>query len=518
MADNKVLLIILDGWGLNASENGNAPLLAKTPVLDSVYATYPKTSLSAAGLEVGLSTGEPGNSEVGHLNIGSGRVVWENLPRIDQAIESGQFASNKNMITVFDHVKKNGSTLQLVGLVSDGGVHSHIRHLQEIIRLAAENGVKSIAVHFISDGRDSDPEGGAGYAATLEKTFAMAKVGKIATIVGRYFAMDRDKNWDREKKAFDVMIKGVGGHADSAKEAFEASYKAKKTDEFLEPVVLGEGAPFGEKDAILFFNHRSDRMRQMLSLFEKFKEGNPGVFVASMTQYYREQISPVIFSPVNLENTVSEIVSAVSMNQLHTAETEKFAHVTYFFRGGKETSPKKEVDTIIPSKKVPTYDQLPGMSAEEVTKIVLEGIAKNTDFIVVNYANGDMVGHTGVLKAAIEACEIVDGCLGEVLPAASKAGYKVFITADHGNCEVMKDESTGKPNTEHTSNPVPFVYLDFIKRPFEAAAIFSNEDYFQYAAATPIGVLADIAPSILANLGVDKPEEMSGMDLSVAML
>jgi len=520
--DNKVLLVILDGWGLSPSDYGNAPLLAKTPVLDYVYATYPKTSLSASGLEVGLNQGEPGNSEVGHLNIGSGRVAWQNLPRVDQAIADGSFFESKPLLEAIQYANKNNSALHLIGLVSDGGVHSHMRHLFALLKLASEKKVNRVYIHFISDGRDTAPECAAMFAEETQNVINELKVGSIATIIGRYYAMDRDNNWDRTVKAFDLFVNNIGEKFNSAKEALDYNYKYKKSDEFIEPAVIGEGGKISDNDAIIFYNHRNDRSRQILRAFTENalkKEVPKNLYIATMTKYLKDQKVPEVFADIEMNGILSESISKASKSQLHTAETEKFAHVTYFFNAGFEKPFVEEADVIVPSKKVPTYDKYPEMSAKEVADQVILGIKKNIDFIVVNFANGDMVGHTGVLDAAIKACESVDADLSKVLAEASSAGYKTIITADHGNCETMIDELTKTPNKEHTTNPVPFVFLDFPKTPFNYGPVnFSKEDYMQYAVGTPIGVLADIAPSVLANLGVKLPEAMTGMDLSVAML
>ncbi|MFA7253650.1 MAG: 2,3-bisphosphoglycerate-independent phosphoglycerate mutase [Patescibacteria group bacterium] len=517
---NKVLLIILDGWGLSGKKEGNAPLLAKTPILDYVYSTYPKTSLTASGLEVGLGQGEPGNSEVGHLNIGSGRVIWENLPKIDQMIANGELYKNKALLEIIDHVKKNNSTLNFIGLVSDGGVHSHIMHLSSMIEFAAKQGIKNINIHMITDGRDTPPSIAASYAEQLEAFCRGVGAGKIVTLVGRYLAMDRDKNWDREKQAFDLFTQNIGEKYDTAKEAIDDNYAAGKTDEFIEASVIGEGGKVSENDGVIFFNHRNDRMRQLLDLFEG-GEGAAvptGLKLITMTQYFKGQKSEFILSSQNLENTLSEIVSKNGGTQFHTAETEKYAHVTYFFKAGKEEPYQGEVDEVVPSKKT-TYDKLPQMSAPEVRDQVVASLKEGYNLVIVNFANGDMVGHTGVLEAAVKACEEVDRDLGLVLEGAAEHDYRVFITADHGNCEEMIALDGTTPNKEHTSNPVPFVYLNFENHPYRPTSVpFLEPDYLQYAIGTPVGVLADIAPSILANLEIPLPGEMGGMDLSVAML
>ncbi len=517
---NKVLLVILDGIGLSGQEKGNAPLLAKTPTLDFVYSNYPKTSITASGLEVGLSEGEPGNSEVGHLSLGSGRVIWENLPLIDQSIQSGDFANKKALVELFEKTKKNDSNLHLIGLISDGGVHSHIRHVFALIEAAAKNNVKNVYIHFISDGRDTGAQVAEGFVDQLEAAFKKFGIGKIATMIGRYFSMDRDKNWDREKKAFDLFVENVGEKYPDAKAALQANYKNGKNDENIEPSVIGEGGVVKENDSVIFFNHRSDRSRQMLSLFTGAMNSKipDNLTIATMTEYEKGQKALVIFEPTEAKNTLSEIVSNKNMTQLHTAETEKYAHVTYFFKAGREELFPGEKDIVVPSRKSPTYDKIPEMSAPQVTKEVIGAINKEVNFIVVNFANGDMVGHTGVLESAIKACEALDSCLAEILPIASEKAYKVILTADHGNCEYMIDDS-GEPNKEHTCNPVPFVFLDFEKKPYQfTETALAQADYIQYAIGTPIGVLADVAPSVLANLGLEKSAEMTGMDLTVAMI
>lgn len=518
---SKVLLIILDGWGLSANDHGNAPLLAKTPCLDHVYLNYPKTSLSASGLEVGLGVGEPGNSEVGHLNIGSGRVVWENLPRINQAIENNTLVENKSLKDLLAKVKKTGKSLHLIGLVSDGGIHSHTNHLIALMKIAKESGVKNIYIHFISDGRDTEPRQAEKFAQEVNEAIRLNKCGKIVSLIGRYYAMDRDKNWDRQMKAFDLFTSAVGTNYPTIEQAIQANYAKGKSDEFINPSVIDGGKPIEEGDAVFLFNHRSDRMRQLLDLFSG-KEGAKvpgGLNVFTMVRYDKKDTNPVLFEAINLENTLSQVIAKSGLTQFHTAETEKYAHVTYFFKAGVEKELAGETDEVVPSKKISTYDKLPEMSAKEVTQKVLMSIDKGFDFIVVNYANGDMVGHTGVLAAAVLACEVVDANLSLTLSAASKQGYKCFITADHGNCEVMIDDLTKEPNTEHTTNPVPFVFLDFQAKPFNPSPVtIAKEDYFQYAVGTPVGILADIAPSILSTMGLARPSEMMGMDLSIAML
>ncbi len=518
-ANNKVILTILDGWGLSPNEHGNAPLTAKTPIMDYIYSSYPKTSLMASGLEVGLNAGEPGNSEVGHLNIGSGRVVWENLPRIDQAIENGDFFQNPILKDIVSKTKKEDKALHLIGLVSDGGVHSHIRHLISLLEYAKQNDLSKVFIHAILDGRDTGSNEAMTFLSQLEEA-TNKYCGRIVDLVGRYYAMDRDNNWDRQKKAFGLFISGTGDQYGSFKEAIDDNYKKGKSDENFEPSVIDGGAPIQSGDSVIFFNHRSDRARQMLDMFYgKESVGLPAnLLIITMTEYEKGQKAGIIFPPVDLKNTLSDIVADAGLRQFHTAETEKYAHVTYFIKAGNEELLKQETDKVVPSKKV-SYDKIPAMSAPEVTEAVRKAISEDHEFIIVNYANGDMVGHTGIMDAAVKACESVDGCLGEIMALASEKGYKAFITADHGNCDVMVDELTKQPNKEHTTNPVPFVFLDFTKNPFTPVDIaYSTDDYIQYAVGTPIGVLADIAPSIIANLDLKQPKEMTGMDLSVAMI
>lgn len=523
MDRNKVLLIILDGWGISPISEGNATLLAKTPVLDYIYASYPKMLLSASGLEVGLNRGEMGNSEVGHLNIGSGRVVWENLPRIDYQIDCGGIFENKNLLNTLSEAKE--SRLHLIGLVSGGGVHSHIRHLKALLNVAKKQGVGEVYVHFISDGRDTPQNVSADYAKELEEEIKKISIGKISTIIGRYYAMDRDKRWDRTAKAYNLYFSGEGAEYGTVFEAINSNYAAGHSDEFIEPSVIDKNGMIKDGDSVIFFNFRADRMRQIVESFvtENFSNftipKNPSIYITTMTEYEKSYAKPVLFEAIDLLNVLADVLEKNNKAQYHIAETEKYAHVTYFFNGGREDKHQKETQTVVPSPKVATYDLQPEMSAQTVSEKTIEAIENEADFIVVNYANGDMVGHTGKLDATIKACETVDKCLFGVLNKASNLGYNTIITADHGNCEIMIDPATSLPCTEHTTSPVPFVYLDFKEHPFNSSVSysFSPDDMITYSTEPCRGVLSDIASTILSIMKIDCPKEMEGINLIEGM-
>lgn len=517
--NKKVLLIILDGWGLSPMVEGNATLIAKTPTLDYLYATHPKISLSASGLEVGLNRGEMGNSEVGHLNIGTGRVVWESLPRIDYAIESGSFAQNPVLTKSLESASQG--RLHLVGLVSSGGVHSHIRHVFSLLQAAKDFRVPEVFVHLITDGRDTPPNSAPMFIKELEDEMKKLGVGKIATLIGRYFAMDRDKHAERTQAAYNLFTKGEGKSCSSAQEAISDSYRNGKGDEFVEPFVINPNGLIGDEDSIIFFNFRADRMRQLTeafitSNFQNFTIGSSSEQkIVSMTQYEKSYNIPVLFDPVDLHNCLADVLDYYGKTQYHIAETEKYAHVTYFFNGGREDMHKGEVQLMIQSPRVATYDLQPEMSAPAVATKVIEAMYSNADFIVVNFANGDMVGHTGVLEAGVKACETVDMCLAQVLGKASEMGYNCIVTADHGNCEMMIDPVTHLPSTEHSTSPVPFVFMDFEKIPFssQASYSFSRDDLIQYSAEPYRGVLSDLSATVLGIMGIPKPPEMEGINL-----
>jgi 2,3-bisphosphoglycerate-independent phosphoglycerate mutase len=511
MAKKPVVLIIRDGWGINpggrahAEANGDATLLAKTPFHDFLFATYPHSRLSASGLDVGLPDGQMGNSEVGHLNLGAGRVVYQDLTRINKAIESGELASNPVLIDAFSRAK--GHRLHLLGLVSDGGVHSHQDHLAALCRVAGDAGVGDIMVHAITDGRDTSPTGGAGYLAKLG--YEIAPTGaQIATVIGRYYAMDRDQRWERNKLAWDAIVLGRGKHCTGTPaEAARAAYlEDPRGDEFLLPLIFShpDEARVRDGDVILFFNFRADRARQLSLAFLRpdfagfDREITPQVHYVTLTEYDETYGVPVVFPPQSLERILGEVVSEAGLHQLRIAETEKYPHVTYFFNGGGETQFPGEDREIIPSpKEVPTYDKKPEMSAPAVTAKVLERLAQY-DLVILNFANPDMVGHTGVVEAGIRAVETIDDCVRQVVEKTLELGGKLLITADHGNCEQMRNPD-GSPHTAHTTNLVHFLY---------AAADAPSTQCTD-------GILADVAPTLLALLGLPQPPEMTGRNLVV---
>jgi 2,3-bisphosphoglycerate-independent phosphoglycerate mutase len=504
-----VMLIIRDGWGINPGGrekregNGDATLLARTPFHDKLYRDYPGGKLSASGADVGLPEGQMGNSEVGHLNLGAGRIVYQDLTRINKAIADGELARNQVLREAF--AGAHGHRLHLLGLVSDGGVHSHYLHLIALANAAKEAGVTEIFVHAFTDGRDTSPTGGAGYLKTcaqeLEKSGA-----KIVTVVGRYFAMDRDRRWDRTKRAWDAIVLGRGELCkSSASAAVGRQYSLGKTDEFMPPLIFSyaDEQRVRDGDSVLFFNFRADRARQLsqaflLKDFDGFdREVWPQVHFVTLAQYDVTYPSPFIFEPVELVHILGEVVSVAGKSQLRIAETEKYAHVTYFFNGGIERPFPGEDRTLVPSPKVATYDLQPEMSAREATDEVLARMA-NYDLIILNFANPDMVGHTGVLDAGIKAVETVDECIGRIVSKLLKLGGKCLVTADHGNCEQMRN-ADGSPNTAHTKYLVHCIYVA------KDAQKFRVRD----------GILADVAPTLLFLLGLPQPKEMAGHNLLV---
>lgn len=498
-----VLLMILDGWGIAPADKTNAAAMAKTPNLDSYFANYPHTTLEASGKAVGLPAGQIGNSEVGHLNIGAGRIIYQSLTRIDKAIEDGDLYKNEELSRVMDETKQAGKALHLLGLLSDGGVHSHIEHLLALTCMAKVKGLTKIYVHAFLDGRDVGPKTALEYIHELEDGMAQIGVGKIATVSGRYYAMDRDKRWERVERAYKALVLGEGGKAASAAAGVEASYAAGVTDEFVEPFTVdGVDGKITAGDGAIFFNFRPDRAREITRALhdEDFPyfarpEGARPVNYVCMTQYDATITAPVAFPPEEIKDTLGEVLAQNGLHQLRIAETEKYAHVTFFFNGGVEAPNANEERILIPSPKVATYDLQPEMSAEEVTQALLAELDKDKfDAIILNFANPDMVGHTGVLSAAITAMEKVDDCAGRIVRKVLSLGGSVCITADHGNLEKMA-ESDGSPNTAHTTNPVPFILV-------------SEEQYKLHN-----GILADIAPTLLQLLNIKQPAAMTGKTL-----
>ena len=495
-------LIIMDGFGLANASDDNAVSLAQTPVLDRLFREYANTTLSASGLDVGLPDGQMGNSEVGHTNIGGGRVVFQDLPRISRAIDDGSFFKNEAYHQAMDNCLKNGSSLHLYGLLSDGGVHSHIQHLFALLQMAKDKGLEKVYVHCFLDGRDVSPTSGKGFVQELCDKCAEIGVGKIATVMGRYYAMDRDKRWERVQMAYDAMVYGEGIHNADPVDAVAKSYANGVTDEFVEPVVCDSEGTIGDNDSVIFFNFRPDRAREITRAlvdpeFDGFqREFFPTTYVCN-TEYDASMPNVLVAWPrVAVKNGLGEYLSSMGMTQLRIAETEKYAHVTFFFNGGVEKQYPGEDRVLVPSPKVATYDLQPEMSAFEVCDKCVERIESGAyDVIILNFANCDMVGHTGVLEAAVKAVETVDTCVGKVVEATLKMGGIAMITADHGNAEDMKQED-GSPMTAHTTNPVPFILCGA-------------------GSELRTGRLADIAPTILDVLGLACPPEMDGRTLIV---
>lgn len=503
------VLLVLDGWGKAAPGPGNAVSLARTPHMDRLLAGHPAGELLCMGRDVGLPDGLMGNSEVGHLNLGAGRIVYQDIMRINLAIEDGSLGRNPALADLAARARAASGRVHLLGLVSDGGVHSMQTHLEALIQSLAGQGVADICVHVFLDGRDTPPRSGLGYVEELEAFLARVGTGRIATVTGRYYAMDRDQRWDRVEQAYLALTQGQGTTAPSAAQAVRDAYAAGENDEFVKPrVVLRAGRPaglIGDNDAVLFFNFRADRARELTrALTEKEFTGfgrahRPRLSAfATMTRYDKTLDLPALFPPVSLDRILGQIVSERGLTQLRTAETEKYAHVTYFFNGGQETPFPGEDRRLLPSPKdVPTYDHKPEMSVHAVTDTLVAALEAGIyDLIVCNFANLDMVGHTGVIPAAVRACEAVDSCLGRVMEAVAACGGTLLVTADHGNAEDMRDEN-GHAKTAHSLNPVPFVYVG------PRRVTVRN------------GRLADVAPTILDILGLPKPDEMTGESLLV---
>lgn len=509
MKDKLTMLMILDGFGDNNNQDGNAIKLAKTPNIDRLMKKYDNTEIATSGLAVGLPEGQMGNSEVGHTNIGAGRIVYQELTRITKSIEDGEFFTNPEFIAAIENCKRNHSKLHILGLVSDGGVHSHIRHLYGLLEMAKRRDFEDVYVHCFLDGRDTPPASAESYVVKLQEKMQEKEIGKIASICGRFYSMDRDKRWERVQKCYDALVNGEGKKASSSVKAIEDSYQKEVFDEFVEPTLICNGdepiATIEKNDSVIFFNFRPDRAREITRAlvdkkfdgFETSKDLN--LYFVCFTNY--DETMPnvhIAFNKEALQNTFGEYISKLGCTQLRIAETEKYAHVTFFFNGGEEKLFEGEDRILVPSPKVETYDMKPEMSAYEVTDKVIEAIKKDYyDCIILNYANTDMVGHTGNLEAAIKAVEAVDECVGKVVKLVEEKGGNLLITADHGNAEQMIDYATGEPHTAHTTNPVPLILVT------------QNEKIKLKTG----GKLADLAPTMLDLMNLKKPEEMTGKSL-----
>jgi len=512
MSSKRVVLLVLDGWGINTNKQGNAIASAKTPVYTRLMSDYPHAALQASGEAVGLPEGQMGNSEVGHLNLGAGRIVYQDSTRISKAIRDGEFFQNPVLISALETVKQSGANLHLMGLLSDGGVHSRMDHIFAMFDLVKARGITNVFFHAFLDGRDTPPSSALQYITQLEDYLAKIGIGRIASVSGRYYSMDRDKRWERVQKAYEAIVMGEGIRKYSALEAIHQSYEHNKTDEFVLPTALLDPrtnkhiATIQNNDAVIFCNFRSDRAREITRAltdpefqgFKRLKVPILSSFVC-LTTYDEVFGLPVAFGPMRLTHILGAVLNANGIRQLRIAETEKFAHVTFFFNGGEERPFSLEERVLVPSTRdVPTYDKKPEMSAREITDKLVEHItSRQYGFILVNYANPDMVGHTGVIDAAVKAVEVIDECLGRVLTAAREEGMVVVITADHGNVEIMLDSSTGQPLTAHTTDPVPFIIVQ------------------KNVQLRDAGILADVAPTVLDLMGIDIPSEMTGKSLII---
>lgn len=507
MTQKTVLLTILDGWGIGDKCSCNAIQAANTPNFDSLMYNYPNTKIYADGNHVGLPKGQMGNSEVGHLNIGAGRIVYQELTRINKSIEDGDFFTNETLLKAIENAKTNNSSLHIMGLLSDGGVHSSLEHLSALLKLAKDNGLSKVFVHAFLDGRDTPPQSSINYAKAVDAELKSLGLPQIATVSGRYYAMDRDKRWDRLQKAYDCLFEGKGDKADNAEAAITKSYENGANDEFVLPTVTNtdSASRFNDNDSIIFFNFRPDRAREITTAinvpsFDGFPRHKvvKNIYYVCMTQYDESIGLPIAFPPQKLTNLLGDVFDKYDVKQFRTAETEKYAHITFFFNGGVEKAFKTETRVLVNSPKVATYDLQPEMSAYEVCEKVVGALkSKEYGFILVNFANPDMVGHTGVMSAAVKAIETIDNCLGSILEAVKETGTTMLLTADHGNAECMVDPETNEPFTAHTTNEVPFAVINADKE------VTLRES----------GALCDIAPTILNLLGLEQPEEMTGKSM-----
>ena len=502
----RTVLVVLDGFGERPETDGNAIRLARTPAFDALYREFPHTLINTSGLAVGLPEGQMGNSEVGHMNMGSGRIVYQELTRINKSIKDGDFFENRALVDAVDKAKASGKALHLLGLTSPGGVHSSLEHAYALVELAKRRGLERVYWHAFLDGRDTPPKSAASYLRQVERQLSKIGVGRIATVVGRYYAMDRDNRWDRVQLAYDLLTRAAGEVAQDSSAAVEKRYAQGETDEFIKPIVIAPAAPISDGDSVIFFNFRADRAREITRAltFDSF-DGFPratrpqlGAYVC-LTQYDASFPLAVAYPPQSLKMILGEYLADQGLAQLRTAETEKYAHVTFFFNGGREEPFAREERRMVPSPKdVATYDLKPAMSAADVADGVCRAIeSEGYAFVLVNFANPDMVGHTGVLPAAITAIDTIDGCIGRIINSARAHDTAVVITADHGNCEMMVDEN-GHPHTAHTTNPVPFIVADERRK---GHALKSG------------GRLCDVAPTVLALMGLPQPKEMEGHSL-----
>jgi 2,3-bisphosphoglycerate-independent phosphoglycerate mutase len=494
--NKKVILMILDGWGTSPDPKVSAIDNANTPYIDSLYTNYPNAALRTDGLNVGLPEGQMGNSEVGHMNLGAGRIVYQELTRINLAVKNNTLKDEKVLVDAFDYAKKNKKKVHFLGLLSDGGVHSHISHLKGLLTAANDNGLEDVYVHAFTDGRDVDPKSGIGYVQDLQEHMSKT-VGKIATVTGRYYAMDRDNRWERVKLAYDVIVNGVGVPTENITKSLQTNYDNDVTDEFIKPLVAAKNGTVDADDVIIFFNFRTDRGRELTNMlsqndFPEYNTKKLPLYYVTMTNYDDSfKGIHIVFNKDNITDTLGEILSKAGKKQIRIAETEKYPHVTFFFSGGQEAPFDGESRILRNSPKVATYDLKPEMSAYELTDALVEDLKKQeADFICLNFANGDMVGHTGIMEAAIKACEAVDICVKNVIETGLANGYSTILIADHGNCETMINPD-GSPNTAHTTNPVPIILID--------PELKQIHD----------GVLGDVAPTILKMIGVEQPASMT---------
>ena len=503
--NKKVILLILDGWGVTQNPSVSAIFNAKTPYINSLYDLYPSSELRTDGEHVGLPKGQMGNSEVGHMNLGAGRIVYQNLAKINMAVREGKLAKETELLKAFNYAKENNKNVHLLGLISNGGIHSHIDHAKGLLDAAHKNNVDNVYLHAFTDGRDCDPKSGKYFIKDIEKHMKNS-TGELATITGRYYSMDRDNRWERVKLTYDALVEGIGKKSINALDSINESYQEDITDEFIKPIIMVDEndkpkASIKKDDVVIFFNFRTDRGRQLTEVLsqndnEKFNMHKIPLYFVTLTNYDKTfKDIKVVYNSDNIENTLGEVLERANKKQIRIAETEKYPHVTFFFSGGREKEFDGEKRLLCQSPKVATYDLKPEMSAYEITDAIVPELEKGeVDFVCLNFANGDMVGHTGVFEAAIKACETVDHCSKEVITSGLKNGYTILLIADHGNCETMMNPD-GSPHTAHTTNPVPIVLID------KELKLINN------------GVLGDIAPTILELMGLEQPKEMTRKSL-----